>query len=201
LISGECSTFSVRCSHNGRSSYFGSHRRLLSDGVSNTGRRPGTSSQDQNSTTFGTAITQGITGWYRDPDYQIPIPSCYSISQNTVLRKGLNDQNDIGWGRIYSGHISQDFQTVHNVGTAPGVATTAKQMRPPSPTRAPSSSRYSSTKSKTNGNFEMKHSTAASAPNTPSSTEHYSAPKLLDSTPRCKSIGTQPSHPLTTSHQ
>jgi hypothetical protein len=50
-------------------------------------------------------------------------------------------------------------------------------------TGPPSSSRYSSTKSKTNGNFEMKHSTATIAPNTPSSTEHYSAPRPLDSTP------------------
>ncbi len=58
---------------------------------------------------------QGITGWYRNPDYQIPIPRYNPIRPNIVLRKALADQNAIGWGRMYSGQISQDFQTVHNV--------------------------------------------------------------------------------------
>jgi hypothetical protein len=62
-----------------------------------------------------TAIIQGVTGFYRDPNYQIPIPRYNPINPNTVLRQGLNDQNAIGWGRMYTGHISQDFQTVHNV--------------------------------------------------------------------------------------
>jgi hypothetical protein len=53
---------------------------------------------------------QGITGWYRNPNYQIPLPR-----HNPVLRQALTDQNAIGWGRMYSGQISQDFQTVHNV--------------------------------------------------------------------------------------
>jgi hypothetical protein len=61
------------------------------------------------------AIIQGITGWYRDPNYQIPLPRYNPIRPNTVLRKALTDQNAIGWGRMYSGQISQDFQTVHNV--------------------------------------------------------------------------------------
>jgi hypothetical protein len=62
------------------------------------------------------AIVQGITGWYRDPNYQIPlVPRYKPIRPNTVLRKALTDQNAIGWGRMYSGQISQDFQTVHNV--------------------------------------------------------------------------------------
>jgi hypothetical protein len=63
-----------------------------------------------------TAISiQGITGWYRDPNYQIPLRLYNPICPNTVLRKALNDQNAIGWGRMYSSQISQDFQTVHNV--------------------------------------------------------------------------------------
>jgi hypothetical protein len=57
-------------------------------------------------------IIQGITGWYRDPNNQIP--------PNTVLRTSLTDQNAIDWGRMYSGQISQDFQTVHNVDRAMG---------------------------------------------------------------------------------
>jgi hypothetical protein len=61
------------------------------------------------------AIVQGITGWYRDPNYQIPLPRCNPVRPNIVLRKALTDQNAIGWGRMYSGQISQDFQTVHNV--------------------------------------------------------------------------------------
>jgi hypothetical protein len=61
-----------------------------------------------------TAIVQGITGWYRNPNYQIPLPRYDRTRPNTVLRKALTDQNAIGWGRMYSGQISQDFQTVHN---------------------------------------------------------------------------------------
>jgi hypothetical protein len=34
---------------------------------------------------------------------------------NVVLRKALTEQIAFGWGRRYSGQISQDFQTVHNV--------------------------------------------------------------------------------------
>jgi hypothetical protein len=50
---------------------------------------------------------------------------------------------------------------------------------------SPSSAVVSATKSKINGNSEMKHSTAAIAiaPNNHSSIAPYSAPKLLDSTP------------------
>jgi hypothetical protein len=54
-----------------------------------------------------TAIIRGITGWYRNPNYQIPLPR-----QNPILRQALTA---IGWGRMYFGQISQDFQTVHNV--------------------------------------------------------------------------------------
>jgi hypothetical protein len=61
------------------------------------------------------AIIQGITGWYRDPNYQIPLPRYNLISPNIVLRKALTDQNAIGWGRTYSSQISQDFQIVHNI--------------------------------------------------------------------------------------
>jgi hypothetical protein len=61
-----------------------------------------------------TAIIQGITGWYRDPNYQFPLPRYNRIRPNTVLIQALKDQNSIGWGRMYSGQISQDFQTVHN---------------------------------------------------------------------------------------
>jgi hypothetical protein len=62
-----------------------------------------------------TAIIRGITGWYRNPNYQIPLSRRNPISPNTVLRQALTDQNAIGWGRMYYGQISQDFQTVHNV--------------------------------------------------------------------------------------
>jgi hypothetical protein len=62
-----------------------------------------------------TAIINGIKGWYRNPNYQIPIPRYDRISSNTVLREAVTDQNAIGWGRVYSGQISQDFQTVHNI--------------------------------------------------------------------------------------
>jgi hypothetical protein len=133
-------------------------------------------------------ITQGITGWYRDPNYQIPLPTYNSIRPNVVLRKALNDQNAIGWGRncMYSGHISKDFQTVHNIDRTWG--SPDRNADAASPTRPPSSSRYSysSTKSNVNGNFEMEHSTAANVPNTHSSTEHCYVPKLLDSTPTLK---------------
>jgi hypothetical protein len=61
------------------------------------------------------AIVQGITGWYRNPNYQIPIPRYNPVRPNQVFRKALTDQNAIGWGRMYSGQISQDFQTVDNV--------------------------------------------------------------------------------------
>jgi hypothetical protein len=61
------------------------------------------------------AIVQGITGWYRDSNYQIPLPRYTPIRPNTVLLKALTDQNAIGWGRMYSGQIYQDYQTVHNV--------------------------------------------------------------------------------------
>jgi hypothetical protein len=63
---------------------------------------------------MATAIIQGLTGWYRNPKYQIPIPRYNRLRSNRVLRKALTDQNSIGWGRMYSGQISQDFQTVHN---------------------------------------------------------------------------------------
>jgi hypothetical protein len=64
--------------------------------------------------TLATAIVQGLTGWYRNPKYQIRIPRYNRRRPNTVLRKALTDQNAIGWGRMYSGQVSQDFQTVHN---------------------------------------------------------------------------------------
>jgi hypothetical protein len=109
-----------------------------------------------------TAIIQGITGWYRNPNYQIPLPRHTPISPNTVLRQALTDQNAIGWGRMYSGQISQDFQTVRNVDRPHGShdrhANTATL-----------SSRYSSTKSKINGNSVMKYSTVVTATNTHSS--------------------------------
>jgi hypothetical protein len=49
------------------------------------------------------------------PQHQIPLPQYNPIRPNTVLRKAVTDQNAIDWGRMYSGQISQDFQTVHNV--------------------------------------------------------------------------------------
>jgi hypothetical protein len=58
--------------------------------------------------------------------------------------------------------------------TVPGVATIAPPMLPPFPIGPPSSSRYSSTKSKINGNSAMKHSTAAMTTNTHSSIAHDS---------------------------
>jgi hypothetical protein len=64
---------------------------------------------------LATVIIKGIKGWYRNPNYQIPISRYDRISSNTVLRQALTDQNANGWGRMYSGQISQDFQTVHNV--------------------------------------------------------------------------------------
>jgi hypothetical protein len=61
------------------------------------------------------AIIKGITGWYRNPNYQISFPRYNPISPNRVLRKALTAQYVIGWGRMYSSQISQDFRTVHNV--------------------------------------------------------------------------------------
>jgi hypothetical protein len=49
--------------------------------------------------------------------------------------KALTVQNAIGWGRMYSGQIFQDFQTVYN-----GAATTTTPILPASPTGPPSSS-------------------------------------------------------------
>ncbi len=64
---------------------------------------------------LASAIIRGIKGWYRDPNFQMPLPRYNLLRPNTVLRKAHTDQNAIGWGRMYSGQISQDFQTVHNV--------------------------------------------------------------------------------------
>jgi hypothetical protein len=86
---------------------------------------------------MATAIVQGITGWYRDPIYQIPLPRYNPVRPNIVLRKALTDQNAICWGRMYSGQISQDFQTVHNV-DRPRAATTATPTLLASPTGLPS---------------------------------------------------------------
>ncbi len=131
---------------------------------------------------LATAIIKGITGWYRNPNYQIPIPRYNSISPNTVLRKALTDQTLSAGGACTpakSPRTSKQFIML----TVPRAATTATPMLPLSPTLPASSSLYSSTKSKINGNFEMKHSTAATAPKIHSSIAPYSRPKLLDSTP------------------
>jgi hypothetical protein len=42
---------------------------------------------------LATAIIQGITGWYRNPNYQIPLPRHNPIRPNAVLRQALTDQN------------------------------------------------------------------------------------------------------------
>jgi hypothetical protein len=60
------------------------------------------------------AISKGLEGWHYNPNYQIPIPRYDRTNPNIVLRQALQNQNAIGWGRMYSGQISQDFQTVHN---------------------------------------------------------------------------------------
>jgi hypothetical protein len=65
----------------------------------------------------------------------------------------------------------------------PMEATTVTPMLPLSLTGPQSSSLYSSTKSKINGNSEMKHSTAVTAPKIHSSVAPYSRKKLLDYTP------------------
>jgi hypothetical protein len=62
-----------------------------------------------------TAIVQGLTGWFRNRNYQIPISRYNLIRPNIVLRKALTRQNAIGWGRMYFEQISQDFQTMHNI--------------------------------------------------------------------------------------
>jgi hypothetical protein len=125
------------------------------------------------------AIAEGIVGWYRpqlpntsttvqshpsknSPPKATHRPKRYRLGPH-VLRPNLPDfQKFIMW-------------------TIPWAASHANTA--PSPTGPPSSSRYSSTKSKINGNSESKHSTAATAPNTRSSFVHDSVPKLLDSTP------------------
>ena len=145
---------------------------------------------------LATAIIKGITGWYRNPNYQIPIPRYNSISPNTVLRKALTDQTLSAGGACTpakSPRTSKQFIML----TVPRAATTATPMLPLSPTLPASSSLYSSTKSKINGNFEMKHSTAATAPKFHSSIASYSRPKLLDSTP---TLEIYVPHPLSHTH-
>jgi hypothetical protein len=143
-------------------------------------------------------IIKGITGWYRNPNYQIPIPRYNPISSNAVLRKALTDQNAIGWGRMYSGQISQDFQTVHNADRPQG-SHDRRPMLPLSPTGPQSSSLYSSTKSKINGNFAMKHSPRPrrklTLPSRHTPGQSYSTVRL-----HWKSTCTRPPHPLTTTH-
>ena len=95
----------MRCRENRRAELHSSQLVDLDDHLSKTNTPQ----------SLATAIIKGITGWYRNPNSQIPIPMYDRISSNTVLRKALTDQNIIGWGRMYSGQISQDFQTVHNV--------------------------------------------------------------------------------------
>jgi hypothetical protein len=136
---------------------------------------------------LATAIIKGITGWYRNPNYQIPIPryNCIRtdrVSPNTVLRKALTDQT-LSAGDACTPAKSPRTSKQFIMLTVPRAATTATPMLPLSPTLPASSSLYSSTKSKINGNFEMKHSTAATAPKFHSSIASYSRPKLLDSTP------------------
>jgi hypothetical protein len=121
--------------------------------------------------------------WATSKNYQIPIPWYNSISPNTILRKGLTDQNSIGGGRMYSGQISQDFQTVHNANRPQGSHDRHANAATFFPTGPQSSSLYSSTRSKINKNSEMKHSKAATAPKIHSSVAPYSRLKLLDSTP------------------
>jgi hypothetical protein len=89
---------------------------------------------------------------------------------------------------MYSGqHISQDFQTVYNVDCPWG-----------SHDRHANAATLSDRTSKlitlpfdqVGGQWKLRnealHSTAATVPNTHSSTEHYYVPKLLDSTPTLK---------------
>jgi len=134
---------------------------------------------------LASAIIRGITGWYRDPNFQIPLARYNPIRPSSVSRKGLTDKTlsaGVTCTPAESPRTSKQCITL----TVPGEATTATHMLLPSPTGPQSSSRYSLTKSNVNGNSKMKHSAAAIAPNTHSSIEPYPVPKLLDSTPTLK---------------
>jgi hypothetical protein len=129
------------------------------------------------------AIAQGLIGWYRNPKYQTLIPRYNPIRPNIVLLKALTDQNSIGGGRMYSGQISQDFQTVHSIDCPRG-----------------SHDRQANAAYLSDWAFELvtllsdqiddqlKHCTAAMTPNTHSSLAHYSVPKLLDFMPKLLDI-------------
>jgi hypothetical protein len=93
----------------------------------------------------------------------MPIPSYNLISPNTVLRKALTHQT-LSAGDACTPAKSPRTSKQSIMLTVPRAATTATPMLPLSPIGPESSSLYSSTKSKINGNFEMKHSTASTAP-------------------------------------
>jgi hypothetical protein len=143
-----------------------------------------------------------ITGWYRNLNYQISIPRHDRISPNTVLQKALTDQIAIGWGRMYSGQISKDFQTVHNVDRPQG-----------SHDHHANAATLSDWALKLITLFFNQVEDQWKLPNEAlhgrdraeihSSIALYSRPKLLDSTLHLlwKSTCTRPPHPLTTTHR
>jgi hypothetical protein len=131
---------------------------------------------------LATAIIKGMTGWCRNPNNQITLPR-YNPSVQILYSTRHTPTQMLSAGDACTPAKSPRTSKQCIMLTVPRAATTATPMLPLSPTGFQSSSLYSSTKSKINGNSEMNHSTAATAPKIPSSAAPYSRPKILDSTP------------------
>jgi hypothetical protein len=59
------------------------------------------------------SLISGLRGWHQNPNYQQQLPNQLTRVSRS-LRKAVTDQNNIGWGGLYSGHISIDYQIAHN---------------------------------------------------------------------------------------
>jgi len=59
------------------------------------------------------SLISGLRGWHQNPNYQQQLPNRLTTVSRS-LRKAVTDQSNIGWGGLYSGHISIDYQTAHN---------------------------------------------------------------------------------------
>jgi len=59
------------------------------------------------------SLISGLCGWHQNPNYQQQLPNQLTTVSRS-LRKAVTDHNNIGWGGLYSGHISIDYQTAHN---------------------------------------------------------------------------------------
>ena len=54
-----------------------------------------------------TALINGIKGWFSNANYRSPLPPAREC---LYLRAAVKFQNDIGWGELFKGRISSDFQ-------------------------------------------------------------------------------------------